>query len=312
MGQVIWRYTTLCSLHPYFACTIDMWMAWPPNCPRIPNIFPNWHYDSPAGDTFGFPRPMKNSKKTTTLPMKVKKFISVLLLIPCFAIGQNHLVSGSVSTSPTNEPLPDATILIVGKTIGTTTDINGNFELNSPEDYPIKISVTYIGYSSQEIVVMDNRPIQVILQIQSEELDGIVVSASRVEESILESPVSIEKMGIMDIRRTPSANFYDGLQNLKGLDLVTSGLTYKEINTRGFNDTGNARFLQLVDGVDNQTPGLTFAVGNLFGSSDLDMESVELIPGSASALYGPVAFNGVLLMRTKDPFKYQGLSISTR
>src|SRR5690606_10099307 len=93
---------------------------------------------------------------------------------------------------------------------------------------------------------------------------------------------------------------------------VTSGLTYKEINTRGFNDTGNARFLQLVDGVDNQTPGLSFAVGNLFGSSDLDMESAELIPGSASALYGPVAFNGVLLMRTKDPFKYQGISVNAR
>src|SRR5690606_7944213 len=83
-------------------------------------------------------------------------------------------------------------------------------------------------------------------------------------------------------------------------------------NARGFNSTGNARFLQLVDGVDNQTPGLNFAVGNLFGSSDLDMESAELIPGSASALYGPVAFNGVLMMRTKDPFLYQGLSAEAK
>ena len=114
------------------------------------------------------------------------------------------------------------------------------------------------------------------------------------------------------IRETPSFNFYEGLQNVKSLEMVTSGLTYKQINTRGFNDTGNARFLQLVDGVDNQTPGLSFAVGNLFGSSDLDMESVELIPGSASALYGPVAFNGVLMMRTKDPFQYQGLSVQLR
>src|SRR5690606_37304074 len=114
----------------------------------------------------------------------------------------------------------------------------------------------------------------------------------RISEKRLQSPVSIEKMGIHDIRETPSMDVYDGLQNLKGLDLVTSSLTYKAINTRGFNDTGNARFLQLVDGVDNQTPGLTFAVGNMFGSSDLDLESVELIPGSATALYGPVAFNG--------------------
>jgi hypothetical protein len=90
-------------------------------------------------------------------------------------------------------------------------------------------------------------------------------------------------MDALAIRETPSFAFYEGLQNVKGLEMVTSGLTYKQINTRGFNDTGNARFLQLVDGVDNQTPGLSFAVGNLFGSSDLDMESAELIPGSASA-----------------------------
>src|SRR5690606_14657095 len=132
------------------------------------------------------------------------------------------------------------------------------------------------------------------------------------EENILESPVSIEKMDLRDINTTPSVSFYDGLQNLKGVEMVTSGLTFNQINTRGFNSTGNSRFLQLVDGVDNQTPGLGFALGNLFGSSDLDMESAELIPGSASALYGPVAFNGVLMLRTKDPFLYQGLSAQVK
>lgn len=143
-------------------------------------------------------------------------------------------------------------------------------------------------------------------------VDEVVVSASRVPESILRSPVSVEKMDATAIRETPSFSFYDGLQNVKSIEMVTSGLTYKQINTRGFNDTGNARFLQLVDGVDNQTPGLSFAVGNLFGLSELDVESIELIPGSASALYGPVAFNGVLLMRSKDPFRYQGLSAQVR
>jgi len=143
-------------------------------------------------------------------------------------------------------------------------------------------------------------------------LEEVVVAASRVPESILRSPVSVEKMDATAIRETPSFSFYEGLQNIKSLEMVTSGLTYKQINTRGFNDTGNARFLQSVDGVDNQTPGLSFAVGNLFGASDLDVESVELIPGSASALYGPVAFNGVLMVRTKDPYKYQGLSAQVR
>ncbi len=144
------------------------------------------------------------------------------------------------------------------------------------------------------------------------QLRQVVVSASRIPESILKSPVAIEKLDARAIRESPSVNFYDGLVNLKSVDMVTSSLTYKQINTRGFNDTGNSRFLQLMDGVDNQTPGLGFAIGNLFGSSDLDVESVELIPGAASALYGPVAFNGLLSTRSKNPFDYQGLSVQTK
>ena len=143
-------------------------------------------------------------------------------------------------------------------------------------------------------------------------LDTMVVAASRVQESLLHTPITVEKMDSGMVRDTPSLSFYDGLANLKGVEMVTSGLTYNQINTRGFDDTGNARFLQLVDGVDNQTPGLTFAVGNLFGVSDIDVESVEVIPGAASALYGPVAFNGLLSINTKDPFTYPGLSIQTK
>jgi outer membrane receptor protein involved in Fe transport len=143
-------------------------------------------------------------------------------------------------------------------------------------------------------------------------LDSVVVTASRKKESLLESPITIEKMDANMVRNTASMSFYDGLANLKGVEMVTSGLTFNQINTRGFNSTGNSRFLQLVDGVDNQTPGLSFAVGNLFGVSDLDVESVELVPGAASALYGPVAFNGMLSINTKDPFKYPGSSLQVK
>ncbi|NDV17156.1 TonB-dependent receptor plug domain-containing protein [Muricauda sp. TY007] len=244
--------------------------------------------------------------------MKNKINTLLLLLIPFLAFTQSNTVSGTVLDAMTNEPMSGASVTISGKTIGTTTDGNGYFKLNITQGYPVAITISFIGYETQEVLVESADPVSINLDIKNELLEGLVISASRIPENIFQSPVSIEKMGTVDIRETPSLDFYDGLQNLKGLDMVTSSLTYKEINTRGFNDTGNARFLQLVDGVDNQTPGLTFAVGNMFGSSDLDLESVELIPGSASALYGPVAFNGVLSMHTKDPFKYQGLSVNTR
>ena len=241
-----------------------------------------------------------------------------LLLILCFSIlsslifAQSSKIEGTITDSDGKSPIIGASIILKGKLTGTTTDANGNFSFVSSVAPPLTIVVSAVGYQKQEVEVTGEGQININLSSQAVLMDEMVFSASRVEESILQSPVAIEKMDIKAIRETPSVNFYEGLQNLKGVDMVTSGLTYKQINTRGFNDTGNARFLQLVDGVDNATPGLNFAVGNLFGSSDLDMESAELIPGSASALYGPVAFNGVLMLRTKDPYMYQGLSAQAR
>ncbi len=237
-----------------------------------------------------------------------KYLLFFLLMLTMQSHAQKTAIKGTVADADTKEPVIGANITVKGKLIGTITDNKGNFTLNTTAKLPLELIISSLGFQKQEIKVNDaDETVSVGLKQKSELMDDVVVSASRVEENILKSPVSIEKMDLKSIRESPSINFYDGLQNIKSLEMVTSGITYKQINTRGFNDTGNARFLQLVDGVDNQTPGLSFAVGNLFGSSDLDMESAELIPGSASALYGPVAFNGVLMMRTKDPFQYQGL-----
>jgi iron complex outermembrane receptor protein len=246
----------------------------------------------------------------------MKKFLqllAILLLVTHFSFSQSTTIKGAISDAENNHPIAGANILIKGKIAGTVTDANGNFELNTSVKPPLTLLISMVGFQRQEIEVQSSEQvINVKLLVASELMDEVVFAASRVDENILQSPVAIEKMDSRDIRETASLSFYDGLQNLKGVEMVTSGLTFNQINTRGFNSTGNSRFLQLVDGVDNQTPGLGFAVGNLFGSSDLDMESAELIPGAASALYGPVAFNGVLMMRTKNPFQYQGLSAQTK
>jgi outer membrane receptor protein involved in Fe transport len=240
----------------------------------------------------------------------------LLLFITTFILVYNsnaqNTISGTI-TDDKDQPIIGANVIIKGKITGSTTNADGNFEITTATQPPFTLVISMVGYAKQEIQVQStSEKIQAKLTESSEVMDEMVFSASRVDENILESPVSIEKLDIRDIRATPSMSFYEGLQNLKGVEMVTSGLTFSQINTRGFNSTGNSRFLQLVDGVDNQTPGLGFAVGNLFGSSDLDMESAELIPGAASALYGPVAFNGVLMMRTKDPFQYQGLSVQAK
>lgn len=244
------------------------------------------------------------------------KYLFILLSL-CFSltlIAQETILSGTLTDATTNEPVSNASVTIKGKRTGTITDNKGAFKLNVTNvPLPFTLVVSSINYGTKELQVANaSETLVITLEPQTGLLTEIVTTASRVPENILRSPVSIEKMNLKMIRENPSLTFYDGLQNLKGMEAVTSSLTYKQVNTRGFNSTGNSRFLQLLDGVDNQTPGLNFAVGNQFGSSDIDLESAEVIPGAASALYGPVAFNGVLALRTKDPFQYQGLTVQTK
>jgi outer membrane receptor for ferrienterochelin and colicin len=139
-------------------------------------------------------------------------------------------------------------------------------------------------------------------------LDEVVVSASRTPEKVLQSPVTIERMGLKDIKKTASPSYYDGLENMKEVQMNTSSLTFKSINTRGFATVANVRFMQLVDGMDNSSPLLNFVLGNMIGISEIDVQSVELLPGASSALYGANAFNGILFMNSKNPFTSEGVN----
>ena len=116
----------------------------------------------------------------------------------------------------------------------------------------------------------------------------------------------------MHIRNAPGSNYYDAFGNLKGVDVTNSSYTFKTISTRGFNGSGNLRFNQLVDGMDNSAPALNFSVGNVIGLTDLDVDNMELLSGASSALYGSGGMNGTLLINSKDPFKYQGFSVEVK
>ena len=141
------------------------------------------------------------------------------------------------------------------------------------------------------------------------ELPGIVVSASRIKEKILQSPVTIEKMGIADLRQSGQPSFFDAIENIKGVQMITPSLGFKVINARGFTNTTNVRFVQMVDGTDIQAPHIGAPIANTLGPNDLDITSVEIVPGSSSALYGMNAINGTANFITKDPFLYQGIDV---
>ncbi|WP_143306721.1 TonB-dependent receptor [Chitinophaga vietnamensis] len=218
-------------------------------------------------------------------------------------------LSGTVTDKNTGTPMPGVTVSIKGSTAGTITGSGGGFQFKTTHTMPLTLVFSYVGYKPVETEVTSAGS-SITVQLVSTEILGqeVVVAASRVQESILKSPVSIEKLDSRAIKASPAPTFYDALANMKGVEMSTQSLTFKSVNTRGFNANGNTRVLQLIDGMDNQAPGLNFSVGNIVGITELDMDNVELIPGAASALYGPNALNGIVLLNSKNPFQYQGLS----
>ncbi len=241
----------------------------------------------------------------------MKKLLSIIfvLFMGSVMFAQTS-ITGTVKEAKTGEPIPGANIKVEGKSIGTTTDFDGNFSFKVAQNPPFTLEISLIGYASTKVEITQNEQrVSVTLDEAATALDEVVVSASRTPERILESPVTVERMDVRDIKNTSSPTFYDGLENLKGVDVNTNSLTFKSINTRGFATFANTRFMQLVDGMDNSSPALNFNLGNLLGMSELDVNTVELLPGASSALYGANAFNGVLFMTSKSPFDYPGISV---
>lgn len=235
-------------------------------------------------------------------------YLLILSLFFCGISFAQNTITGSVKDVD-DQPIPGANLTVVGQSGATVSDVSGNFSLSVTGEPPFTIEVSSVGYGTKLIDVTNiSESVSIMLSDAETKLDEIVISASRTPERILESPVTVERMGIKDIRNMSSATFYEGLENLKEVHFNTSSLSFKSINTRGFASVANTRFMQLVDGMDNSSPALNFVLGNLVGLSDLDVQSVELLPGASSALYGANAFNGILFMNSKNPFDYHGIS----
>ncbi|PSG90383.1 TonB-dependent receptor [Aurantibacter aestuarii] len=237
----------------------------------------------------------------------MKSIFSILLLF-CFGLTYSQTsISGTV-LDDSGLPIPGANVIVVGTSSGTVTDFDGKFNLTTDSEPPFTIQISSVGFAtSNQEVTANNQSFDVVLE-EGTALDEVVISASRTPERVFESPVTVERFGLKEIKSTASADFYGGLEDLKGVDVNTNSLTFKSVNTRGFATFANTRFMQLVDGMDNSTPALNFPIGNLVGMIETDVLSVELLPGASSALYGANAFNGILFMRSKNPFDFEGIS----
>lgn len=145
--------------------------------------------------------------------------------------------------------------------------------------------------------------------LKLDSLREVVVTASRISEQRLAAPVSVTKLDARDAQASASPSVFDALETMKGVQVISPSLGFRVLNTRGFANTTNVRFAQLVDGVDNQSPHIGAPVASALMPGDLDLLSVEVVAGVATALYGLNATNGLANFQTKNPFYSEGLSI---
>ncbi len=242
----------------------------------------------------------------------------VILTFVCaisIAHSQTIKISGVVTEADRNTPIAGVNVVVKDLVIGTISNTDGEFNLEVQQlQPPITIVFSMVGYKKQELVVSEviTSNLEIQMEIEKTLIQEVVVSASRLEESMLSSPSTIEKVDLIGIQQTAAPEFYDGLAAVKGVQVSSSSLNFNAVNTRGFATIANVRFVQLVDGMDISAPLLNFPTGNIVGIGELDIESMELVSGAASALYGPNAFNGILIMTSKSPFEYQGLSVQLK
>ena len=238
----------------------------------------------------------------------IKKLLSLIIPLLFSNISKAQNISGKITNS-NKESLIGAYITVPDiDGIGAISDENGSFKLNV-NSFPVTLKVAYLGYDDNLVVVKSSNLKLAIIMKEAKEnvLTGAVVKASRITEKQKEAPLTVESIGIKAIKDAPAASFYESLGNLKGVDVTAASLGFRVVNTRGFNSTSPVRSLQLIDGVDNQSPGLNFSLGNFLGASDIDIQRVNVIAGASSAFYGPNAFNGVISMETKSPFLFPGI-----
>ncbi|MFD2784235.1 TonB-dependent receptor [Hymenobacter rubripertinctus] len=239
-----------------------------------------------------------------------------LLLLGTVLTGQAQemgSVAGTVQTEA-GEPMPGATIFIRGTFIGTSTNRDGRFTLRTDfSEGPVTLSVSFVGYESREVTLTKpDNAVKVQLKVNPTQTNEVIASASRVEEGILQAPVTVEKVTSQQVLRLPPPDVQVGLNHFKGIDVNGTSMLMNSLSTRGFNSPKSERLIQLTDYFDTQSPSLNVNAGNLTGLPEIDIESIEIIHGPASALYGANAFNGVLLQNSKDPFVSEGLSVRVR
>lgn len=253
--------------------------------------------------------------------MKYFAILATLMLFPVFAMGQ-FTVSGNITDGATGEPMIGATVIIEGTSIGTTTDMNGHFQLDASSEEQVLV-FSFISYKDQAKLIGSQRIFEVILQPDAEQLEGVVVTALGIKREEKSLGYAVQSVGSEDVAGSNPTNIVSalsgkvaGAQIISSSGAVGSSTTITIRGNKSF--SGNGQPLFVVDGTPIMNPissSRSSTTYTDFGNAAMDIdsdnvESMTILKGaSATAIYGSRAANGVILITTKKGAGKKGIGV---
>ena len=247
-----------------------------------------------------------------TLYQTKKTYLLVIAL--CFSIVQafaQNVVSGKITEKGANGPVIGASVAIKGTTVGTTSDADGNFKLESSQAFPWDLVISSIGYASQTIKVSSsNSNLAISMSSEMSSLDEIVVSASRKAEKAQDAPASVSVISSKTLQAASSA--IDPLReliNVPGVQIQQQSAARMNIEMRGGSSLFDTQIFPIMDYRSLIGPGIGTFQSDASGLNSIDLNKIEVVRGPASALYGPGVTSGVVHFITKSPIDFPGTTV---
>ena len=240
-----------------------------------------------------------------------KYYLAFMAVILFGSVYSQTQVSGSVMDADNMEPIPGVNVIIDDTNIGTVTDFDGNFVINTSQDAPLTLVISYVGYSAQRVnVTSSGQDINVSLTA-GQNLEEVVISASRRAQKITEAPASVSVISAREIENSAQvAEPSRILVSVPGVQIQQQTANSLNIEMRAGSGVFGTSTYVMRDNRGLITP----AAGTFFsfqqGLSNLDLASVEVVRGAAGVLYGPGVTSGVVHFRSKSPIDYTGNSAS--
>jgi TonB-linked SusC/RagA family outer membrane protein len=246
--------------------------------------------------------------------MRKLSFLLVILLLSAMQVLAQRTITGKVTSADDGNGIPGVTVLVKGTSQGVLTDLDGKYSINVPKD-ATALQFSFIGMTTQEIALTASNVLDVVMQSEAQNLEGVVVTALGITRDKKSLGYSTQELSGEEINNAKRTNFVDNLSGkLAGVQVKSNGNMGGSTNVviRGSSSmTGNNQALFVIDGVPvnndntNNAGQISGRSGYDYGNaaSDIDpndIESMSVLKGAAAtALYGSRAANGVILITTK-------------